>query len=132
MKERVEGQIVSYGPGAAKWSVEKNCWIDCFDNGEIRLDNLKELFELLEYRWTITHELKVWPGVFKAMCDLEKTFEFRKDDRGFMEGHFLWLREWNPDAKEYTGKSLRRKITYILRGPAFGVPAEHVVMAVVP
>lgn len=132
MKERVEGQVVSYGPGSAKWSAERNAWIDCHDGDEIRRDNLKEVFELLEYRWSITHELKVWPEVFRSMCEGKKTFEFRKDDRGFMEDHYLWLREWDPDTKAYTGKTLLRKITYILRGPAFGVPPEHVIMAVVP
>lgn len=32
----------------------------------------------------------------------------------------------------YTGRELRRKVTFILRGPAFGVPEDTVIMSIVP
>jgi hypothetical protein len=61
------------------------------------------------------HELKTWPRYFGAVMSGAKTFEARKDDRGFSVGDCLILREWDPNTLEYTGASLARYVTYILR-----------------
>lgn len=71
------------------------------------------------------HELKCHPQFFKAVDRGDKTFECRKDDRGFQEGDHLFLREWNPvtitqQNKEsrvigYTGSTLVVEVTYLLR-----------------
>src|SRR3954470_11426726 len=42
----------------------------------------------------VEHELKCWPEFYKALVSGEKTFELRKNDRGFRVGDVLWLREW--------------------------------------
>lgn len=76
------------------------------------------------------HRLKVWPQFFRALARDEKTFEARKDDRGFQVGDVLRLEEWDPETKQFTGAEVQRRVTYILRGPAFGVEAGHVIMAV--
>jgi Domain of unknown function (DUF3850) len=93
-----------------------------------------------------THELKCWPRFFVPLYRGEKTFEFRKDDRGFEVGDVLDLREWEPDgatswigrddilerlapAGGYTGANIRCVVTYILRAPDAGVPDGYVVMS---
>ncbi len=85
----------------------------------------------------IVHDLKCHPAPFEAMALGHKTFEFRKDDRGFKEGHLLRLREFVPEMdsgfeNHYTGRELLVRVTYLLRGPAFGVPDGFVVMSVSP
>jgi len=45
----------------------------------------------------ITHVLKTWPPYFKALIDGTKTFEIRKDARGFAVGDLLLLREFIAD-----------------------------------
>lgn len=62
----------------------------------------------------MVHELKTWEKYFQLMVSGEKTFELRKNDRGFVAGHELLLREYNPLAQTYTGQTLRQKITYVL------------------
>jgi Domain of unknown function (DUF3850) len=63
------------------------------------------------------HDLKSWPDYFSAVADGRKTFEVRKDDRDFIVGDYLRLREWDPQTKAYTGREVERKITYIFSGP---------------
>lgn len=76
----------------------------------------------------MVHELKTWPKFFRAIVDGEKTFEVRKDDRGFAVGDALWLREWNPDTKRY-GAGYVRRVCYVLKGGQFGVEPGYAVLA---
>ncbi len=76
-----------------------------------------------------THELKIWPEFYRALVAGTKTFEARRDDRGFQVGDWLVLKEWEPTRSSYTGQSVAGKVTYILRGPGFGVEAGHVIMS---
>lgn len=81
------------------------------------------------------HDLKCWTQPYQALEDKIKTFEWRLNDRGYEVGDILHLHEWNPDSGEegqYTGRSLKRVVTYILRGGKFGVPKKYVVMGVKP
>lgn len=75
------------------------------------------------------HRLKTLPAYFQAQIDGVKTFEARKDDRGFQVGDILELAEWSGWC--FTGRELRRRVTYILRGPVFGVESRYCVMATV-
>lgn len=83
------------------------------------------------------HDLKTWPEFFEAMLSGEKTFELRKDDRGFVTGDILLLREWNPATKEYSGRELTRKVTWLLGHRAeagcaatFGLLPGYVIMGI--
>ena len=60
------------------------------------------------------HELKTWPDYYRHLVDGTKNFEYRRDDRGFKVGDVLYLREWEPNYDKYTGREMRRKVTYIL------------------
>lgn len=61
----------------------------------------------------MTHELKIQPEYFNAVLMGTKTFEIRKNDRGYKVGDMLILKEWVPDTQKYTGKELARRVTYI-------------------
>jgi hypothetical protein len=78
-----------------------------------------------------THDLKTWPGPFAALLDGSKTFEFRRDDRGFSVGDDLLLREWDPTTESYTGREMRRRISHLLVGGffSFGVPHGFAVLS---
>ena len=78
----------------------------------------------------MVHELKTWPTFFHLVDNGVKKFEIRKNDRGFEAGHFLLLREWDPETNEYTGKTCRASIQYVLQGGQFGVEPGYVVMSI--
>lgn len=59
------------------------------------------------------HELKTLPTFFEEVYTGRKTFEIRKDDRGFRVSDTLWLREFNPVGGVYTGRSCTKRVTYI-------------------
>jgi len=77
------------------------------------------------------HELKTWTKYFQLVASGEKPFELRLNDRGFLAGHELLLREYNPHSKTFTGQTLRRKITYVLEGSeaeAFGLKPGYCIL----
>lgn len=75
------------------------------------------------------HYLKTWPEYFQAITTGAKTFEARKDDRNFQTGDVLELHEFEPGKGWTNAEPVVRNVTYILRGPAFGVEAGWCVMA---
>ena len=74
------------------------------------------------------HELKIWPQFFQAVVDEQKTFEVRKNDRGFSLDDQLWLREWDPNGKLYTGRECLVHVKYITELPCL---PEFVGMSIV-
>lgn len=81
-----------------------------------------------------THELKCWPEPFEALLEGRKVHEFRKDDREYRDGDVLHLREFDPfgfhlPPGTYTGRETRRLVTYVSRGPDWGIPMGYVVMS---
>ncbi len=77
----------------------------------------------------MNHVLKTWPPYFKETRNGRKTWELRRDDRGFSEGDALILMEWDPTTSEYTGEVERRLVTYVARGGA--IPEGFCCMSVV-
>jgi len=60
-----------------------------------------------------TIEKKAWPKFFEAVASGKKNYDFRLDDFNVREGDTLVLEEWDPGTKSYTGRSVKRKITYV-------------------
>ena len=58
------------------------------------------------------HDLKTLPEYFEAVDSGAKPFEVRFNDRDFKAGDVLNFREYSDG--EYTGRVLRRKVTYVL------------------
>ena len=81
----------------------------------------------------MTHELKTWPEFFQLIVDGRKNFELRRDDRLFVEGDILRLREWVPRSEEYTGRVHIRKICYVLRdAPTGGLTPGYCILGLGP
>ncbi len=74
------------------------------------------------------HELKTWSKYWKAIQENKKLFEVRKDDRMFRVGDILHLMEYYDDIKEYTGRELHVRVTYILEGGNFGIEKGFVLI----
>lgn len=92
------------------------------------------------------HKLKIWPQYFCRVADGSKTFEVRKNDRGFQPGDTVCLREFDPGKKGYwvnndpigpetfheevigyTGEKISFKVGYVLP-----IDAERVVFSLLP
>ncbi|MFH0970364.1 MAG: DUF3850 domain-containing protein [Candidatus Diapherotrites archaeon] len=56
---------------------------------------------------------KTWPQFFDAITLGQKKFELRLADFECNPGDVLILEEWNPQTKQYTGRSIRKKITWV-------------------
>ena len=72
------------------------------------------------------HELKIWPEFFEPVASGVKTFEVRRDDRGFAVGDRLRLREWEPGGRDHhDGRPLEICIDSIGLGGGHTVTAER-------
>jgi ASC-1-like (ASCH) protein len=60
---------------------------------------------------------KTWPELFKKVKEGKKSFDVRLADFKLKKGDTLILREWNPRTKKYTGRTLTRKIGFVLKIP---------------
>ena len=83
------------------------------------------------------HELKILPPYFEAVIDGRKTFEIRKDDRGFQAGDTVMLREYDPEYKGYhrSEEQMYTKWTYaatIGYVTSYEQHPGHVVFSLVP
>lgn len=68
------------------------------------------------------HELKTISTYFDAVAEGRKTFEVRRNDRGFQAGDLLYLIRVTDDySRRATGERLTRRITYLLQGGQFGI-----------
>lgn len=87
------------------------------------------------------HELKILPQYFNAVREGKKTFELRKDDRGFQVGDVLMLKEFNLQEKYeiiesaetyFTGRKILRQINYILKdeSESMGLNKEYVILGI--
>jgi len=56
------------------------------------------------------HELKINPQHFQPVLKKLKTAELRNNDRGYVAGDTLVLREWNG---KYTGRSTVRDVIHV-------------------
>ncbi len=81
------------------------------------------------------HKLKTWPEFYEKVRTNEKRHEMRKDDRDFRVGDLLELVEWDPTPlapnDQLTGRSLMRRITYLMRDFA-GITPGYCLMSIAP
>lgn len=77
------------------------------------------------------HELKTWPVFYNDVLAGRKTFELRRDDRGFEVGDILQLREYDPETNAYTGRFVFKRVTTIVsKFP--GLAEGYVIMGLQP
>ena len=81
-----------------------------------------------------THTLKTWPEPFGQIVAGRKTFELRRNDRGFQVGDRLRLQEFNPHSSEYTNREFHVRVCYMIEGPSEfgGVEDGFCIMAIKP
>lgn len=81
-----------------------------------------------------THHLKTNLEVFQFSWEGIKTFEVRYNDRNFLIGDLLVLRENVTDGNgghlSYTGRYINAKISYVLYGK-YGVPKGMAILQLV-
>lgn len=88
------------------------------------------------------HELKTWAPYYDAVKRGEKTFEVRRDDRGFQRDDIVILRRcvqsasglWDVEC-DYHGKpkhEMRFRIGWILTGGQFGIEPGYVAFSIIP
>lgn len=58
---------------------------------------------------------KIWPESFEAILGGRKNFELRIDDFEIKEGDTFLLEEYDPHKKEYTGRSIEKKVGYVFK-----------------
>lgn len=61
------------------------------------------------------YEKKAWPDTFEDVKSGKRGFDLRLDDFPVTIGDTLVLREWDPKKNAYTGRTLEKKVTYIMR-----------------
>lgn len=60
-----------------------------------------------------TIKKKTWPPYFDAIVSGKKKYELRLNDFDVQEGDTLVLEEWDPETKDYTGRSIEKTVTYV-------------------
>ena len=87
----------------------------------------------------MTHQLKTWPQYWDAVASGDKTFEVRRDDRGFQKGDVVELLRCRhtmmgtyevalSPVTHQPAHVLRKRITYVLTGGQFGIEPGFVVL----
>lgn len=58
---------------------------------------------------------KTWPAYFQNVLSGEKKVELRIADFECKPGDVLVLEEWDPETKAYTGRTIRKKVSYVMK-----------------
>lgn len=58
---------------------------------------------------------KIWPKYFELVESGRKKFELRIADFEVEEGDTLILEEWEPEAKEYTGRKIEKEVRFVFK-----------------
>ncbi|EOV9647419.1 DUF3850 domain-containing protein [Cronobacter malonaticus] len=66
-----------------------------------------------EIREPVTHNLKIWPEHYSAVCAGVKRAELRKNDRDYRVGDTLDLCEWDKDDGSFTGEFISVTVTHV-------------------
>lgn len=89
------------------------------------------------------HNLRILPKYYEKVLSGEKTFEIRKDDRGFEVGDKLILKEYIPGYRDltgfeeviidekYTGREVQKEISYVLKdAEVYGLKRGFCILAI--
>lgn len=60
-------------------------------------------------------EKKIWPKYFDAIASGKKRYELRLADWDCKEGDILVLKEWNPETKQYSGRQIEKRVSYVAK-----------------
>jgi len=60
-----------------------------------------------------TYDLKIWPKHFEDVRAGTKKYEVRRNDRVFLVGDEITLREWDPLPATYTGRVCLVRIIHV-------------------
>lgn len=79
------------------------------------------------------HNLKILPCFFEPVVEGKKTFEIRRDDRGFQAGDTVTLQEYDPylgivENHRFTGRTYNARIGYVC---AFEQKPAYVVFSLI-
>lgn len=58
-------------------------------------------------------EKKILPEFFQTILDGKKTYELRLGDFDIGQGDILVLKEWDRLNQEFTGRELKKEVTYV-------------------
>lgn len=131
-------------------------WGGC--NGEVPDDGgaCNRCGQVTEVRRVKTHEIKTWPDPFWHVLEGRKNHEVRKFDRDYQVGDFLVLKEFTPHSEcngsgwvpgepqgvgyrveccaaphgEYSGRTIKVRISYITPPGRFGLPPDLGVLSI--
>ena len=82
------------------------------------------------------HTLKSWTPYFEDMVSGDKAFDLRLAERVYAVGDEVEFIEWDRAPGGPTGRTLTRRIVYVLEasadGQRFGLKAGHVVLGLAP
>ena len=90
----------------------------------------QEIIESEQKDKRMTHELKIHPQPFDAVCKGLKTFEYRFNNRSFRMGDTLKLNEFDPEKMVYTGAFIEVRVMYLLEGGQYDIPENYVIMSI--
>lgn len=76
------------------------------------------------------HILKTLAPYFDAVANGSKTFELRKNDRGFKVGDTLRLDRWCEPGplRDEKAEPIRKTVTYVLQGGQYGLDREFCIL----
>jgi len=67
-------------------------------------------------------EKKCWPEYFEKVLQGTRTFDVRLDDFEVKAGDTFVLREYDHTRKRYTGRSIAKKVGYVMKFKPYAIP----------
>jgi hypothetical protein len=60
-------------------------------------------------------EKKTWPDYFETILSGEKKFDLRLADFECSKGDVIAFKEWDPAVGKFTGRSVEKEVTFVLK-----------------
>ena len=81
------------------------------------------------------HTLKIWEAQYHDVRSGDKSFELRKNDRGYQKGDTLVMEAYDSRQRTFfdhaTHPPIHAEVTYVLSGGMFGLHDNYVCMSIV-